>query len=133
MSELEESLKRNRALELQKQRIKDGYPATEKRQIEQLRETLPFFLNEPALSTVSKVLEMVQGKLETKEQLREFRQTLDTMQTSIKSAASSGAEVRMLLSNVEKNQLELNALLSKYVRDNERAVDALNNYLKDWS
>ena len=124
---------RLRVSEEAKRRAKAGELLSEKLRVRQVNESLPFFLDGKALETVSKVLEMVGEKLETKEQLTEFRRALGDMQSSVESAVKSGEEVANILRGIETKQNTLNNAFKQYIEKNEKAVDGVLQYLKDWS
>jgi len=132
LGELEESLKENKRLNEEILRIKKGGAVAMGNQVKEVKRSLGFFLEGQALETVSRVLEMVGEKVETKEQLREFTSALADMQTLVDGAVQSSTEVAKILSSIEAKQNTLNTSFLRYIEKNEQAVDAVLAYLKDW-
>ena len=133
MGELEESLKENKRLNEEILRIKKGGAVAMGNQVKEVKRSLGFFLEGQALETVSRVLEMVGEKVETKEQLREFTSALADMRNTLDKAVQSSTDVASILSNVEAKQNKLNTAFMRYLEKNESAVDGVLAYLKDWS
>ena len=133
MGELEESLKENKRLNEEILRIKKGGAVAMGNQVKEVKRSLGFFLEGQALETVSRVLEMVGEKVETKEQLREFTGALADMRNTLDKAVQSSTDVASILSNVEAKQNKLNTAFMRYLEKNESAVDGVLAYLKDWS
>ena len=132
MGELEEILQKNKGLEEEIRRIKKGGAVSTGKKVEEVKRSLPYFLEGQALETVARVLEMVGEKVETKEQLREFTSALGDMQSLVDGAFQSSTEVAKILGSIEAKQNTLNASFLRYIEKNEQAVDAVMAYLKDW-
>ena len=133
MSEFEEQEQKRLRVERRVMEAKQGLPVGDHAKIENLKNSLPYFMNDPALSTVKKVLEMVQAKLETSEQLTEFQHTLDSLHSYIEETTKTGQSLNSKVSELETSIKNVVELLTQHVSDNQKTNEELIKYLKSWS